>query len=108
MRNLVDTSLQRSERNAWAKHWFRRFLAPPNDIEAWAAFRLFLRCVDQRFWLWYEAMVNEKEAVPSARRSFIDDNVDRIKQRARKNQRKIEKQFLGHEVKHRELWPWMT
>lgn len=109
MRDLVDASLERWQRNSWAKHWFRRFLTVQDNVEAWAAFRLLLRCVDQRFWLWHPQIVAEvgNDVMPSNRAPFLEDNLDDIERNARKNQDSFEKHFLGHKVKHRQLWPWM-
>ncbi len=53
----AEAAAQVARRNLWAKDWFERFMTVPQDVDGWAAFRLFLRCVDRRFWLWGPAMV---------------------------------------------------
>lgn len=109
LRDLVDTALRRWQSNTWAKHWFHQFLTHQDDVRAWAAFRLFLRCADRRFWLWkahHIALVGQ-EHIGEKRMHFLRDNQDDIEKRLQKNEKDFTKHFLGHPIKDGQLWPWM-
>jgi hypothetical protein len=109
VRQIVQKSRERQNKNAWAKHWFRRMLIGEDDVSAWAAFRLFLRCVDTRFWFWQEQIENDIEVtkVTKRRRDFFDNNIDNIRNAIRNNESEIAEQFLGQKVMKRQVWPWM-
>jgi hypothetical protein len=106
---LVKTSLKRWRMNAWAKHWFERFLTVEDDVMAWAAFRLFLRCVDSRFWLWQEEARAEAQGSPqlAKRIAFLADNSDTIRNRIRKNEKDLRNHLFGQKTKPGQAWPWM-
>ena len=106
---VIDTSLRRWETNAYANYWFRRFLSVTDTVDAWRSFRLFLRCVDRRFWCWRERIGNE---VPShspteLRRLFFEGNRGRLQNAIRANERGLDEFFLGQKVLEGEMWPWM-
>ena len=110
VKKLFETSQYRWQKNDWAKHWFHRFLAIDDDVKAWAAFRLFLHCVDTRFWHWQmqlKAAVPEHELTPK-RLDFLQDNLETIKNRIRKNEKPLRKQYLGHKILEDQAWPWMS
>ena len=50
-----------SRSNIYAKHWFTEILSAESDLHAWAVFRLLLRCVDKRFWLWRRILKEKSE-----------------------------------------------
>jgi len=109
MKSLLQMSLQRWQLNDWAKHWFRKFLQDADDVIAWASFRLFLKCVDTRFWRWREQI--EAEATlnvdPERRRAFLEANLDGIRKVIRKNEKPLRESFLGQKVRQNQAWPWM-
>jgi hypothetical protein len=80
-----------------------------DDVSAWAAFRLFLRCIDTRFWFWQEQIENDIEVtkVTKRRRDFFDNNIDNIRNAIRNNESEIAEQFLGQKLMKRQVWPWM-
>jgi hypothetical protein len=110
MKDLLKTSLGRWQTNTWAKHWFRRFLAVDDDLVAWAAFRLFLQCVDSRFWLWQQDVQSEIEnsgAQLEKRLAFFDDNSHTLEQRIRKKEETLKKHLFGQKILSNQAWPWM-
>jgi hypothetical protein len=109
LRHLVKRSITRSKRNNWAKHWFRLFLANGDNVKAWASFRLFLRCIDGRFWLWrrvVETDIGDSNAIKE-RMAFLRDNLENVHDCIRDNEKELSEQFLGQKVLKREAWPWL-
>ncbi len=98
------------ERNQWAHHWFERFVNHEETLQAWAAFRLFLRCVDRRFWLWGEEMIDSPE-VPYERfehyRACRESIVKAIKENEEKSPFELKKHLVGWKVQENQLWPWL-
>jgi hypothetical protein len=106
---LLQTSLRRWQTNFWAKHWFWRFLTVKDDSLSWAAFRLFLHCVDSRFWLWQREMQTkvEESARKERRKLFLKDNSGVIENRIRKNEETLKKRLFGQKIQSNQAWPWM-
>ena len=109
----LDVVSKRSEiikqSDLWARHWYRQFICSEDDITAWAAFRLLLRCVDRRFWYWkmsventFKGIVTYKKRIP-----FLLDNESEIKQNIVKNEGAYEKEFLCEKIEKGHAWPWM-
>jgi len=106
---LANCSLQRWNRNNCAKHWYRTFLSAETDILSWAAFRLFLQCVDSRFKIWEHIIkLNvKKEKDLSNRLTFFDDNYNVRKNKIKKYEDKLSKTLFNQRVKDRQVWPWI-
>lgn len=82
--------------------------APPDEAHAWAGFRLFLRCVDRRFWSWqpeFEALGNLRER--RKREVFYQINRSTVENQIRANEQALEKTFLGSKVLEGEMAPWI-
>lgn len=105
VRDVAENALQIHRRNVWARCWFYRFLSRDDRDEAWAAFRLFLRCVDRRFWLWIDSARLTK-AEPW-KRDAMTMNIGTIESACKENEKDRKDNFLGQKVKPKELWPWM-
>lgn len=105
LRDAAEIALQNHRRNVWARCWFNRFLSRSDRTEAWAAFRLFLRCVDRRFWLWFHSA--ELADVEPWKRDAITMSIGTIEDACKENEKIWKDQFLGQKVKVKELWPWM-
>lgn len=104
---LIRLSIARWKQNSWAKHWFKQFCEASDSVDAWSAFRLFLRCVDRRFWLWKDQYLNYD--MPKKHLIFFEDNQMTIQNSIRKNEKKslhLTKRFLGHKIAERQAWPW--
>lgn len=101
-KRLVDISIERWQRNAWAKHWFREFLNQGDRVMAWRGFRLFLQCADKRFWLWKEELIGEasSQSFHQYHLNFLEDNTDTIKNAIgnSKYNQELEKTFLAHKT----------
>ncbi|WPD24953.1 MAG: hypothetical protein SD837_10380 [Candidatus Electrothrix scaldis] len=98
------------ERNQWAHHWFERFVMHEETLQAWAAFRLFLRCVDRRFWLWGEEMISSPDA-PYERFEHYRACRESIKKAIKENEGKypfnLKDHLVGWKVQENQLWPWL-
>lgn len=105
VRDVAEIALQNHRRNVWARVWFERFLAREDRCEAWAAFRLFLRCVDRRFWLWIDG-AGLANAEPW-KRDAAAMNIGTIESACKDNEKDWKDNLLGQKVKPKELWPWM-
>ena len=104
--DVARTALRRHQYNSWARSWFQRLIDEDHRVNAWAAFRIFLRCVDQRFWIWGEEMIRGGK-LPEWKTEAYLINKGTIKESIKKNGEKLKKTFVGHEVKENEIWPWM-
>jgi hypothetical protein len=109
VKELVQKSKERQDKNTWAKHWFQRVLTAEDDVSAWAAYRLFVRCVDTRFWFWRETIEKEIDTtkIKKPRQDFLENNVENIQNAIRNNESELAEQFLGQKVMKRQVWPWM-
>ena len=91
-------------------HWYRKFFSDNDDIQAWAAFRLFLKCVDSRFWHWQleiECALSNNSEQYQYRKTFQVNNLDTIKNRIQENEKSLREKLLRHKVMEHEAWPWM-
>ncbi|MEY2833139.1 MAG: hypothetical protein RLZZ574_2398, partial [Cyanobacteriota bacterium] len=101
-KRLVDISMERWQRNSWAKHWFREFLNQGDRVMAWRGFRLFLQCGDKRFWLWKEQLITDasSHSFHQCYLNFLEDNEDTIKNSLRNSRynQELNKTFLAHKT----------
>lgn len=103
--DIAENALQSQLRNTYARHWFEHFLAEADRVKAWAAFRLFLRCVDRRFWLWLPEMPLS-DAEPW-KRDALKANRAEICTMTEKNEKEWKDTLVGHKTHPDQLWPWM-
>ena len=96
----------RLDRDRWAQEWFRRFTTSSNVEEAFAAFRLFLLCVDRRYWTWRDPVVKDARS-RSDRRRYLAVSRDEIDRAIKENEKELEKRFLGHKIAEDEVHPWL-
>lgn len=95
------------ERNNFSLYWFQQFLQVSEDLPAWSAFRIFLSCVDSRFWHWLPDLEPDL-CINPARHEFFQSNIDTIKNRIHKNEKPLrENYFIMHKVLQGEVWPWL-
>lgn len=109
IKDLLEYSRQLWQRNDWATHWFRRFLNTGDNVTAWTSFRIFLQCVDSRFWHWrqqIEAKVLESDFT-KRRFDFLESNLDTIKNEIESNEKPLREKLLGHKVLSGQAYPWM-
>ncbi|MEM9121251.1 MAG: hypothetical protein AAGD09_25735 [Cyanobacteria bacterium P01_F01_bin.56] len=94
------------ERHTSSRHWFQEFLQADEDLQAWTSFRLFLSCVDSRFWHWLPSLESYLHDKPR-KYEFFQSNIDTIKNRIRKNEKPLREHYFGHKVLQGEVWPWL-
>jgi hypothetical protein len=106
---IAKTAVQRQFRNVWAKYWFTRFLTADDDTVAWASYRLFLRCVDSRFWFWREKVEADAggTGIDPKREVFFNCNQEDLRNAIKSNEKDMSEQFLGQKIKKRQVWPWL-
>lgn len=109
MKDLLEYARQHWQRNDWAMYWYRRFLKARDDVTAWASFRLFLQCVDIRFWLWRQHIETECCESDSHEKFcvFLQDNMYTVKNRIRTNEKDLRKKYLGYKILTGQIYPWM-
>jgi len=109
MKDLLEMSRELWQRNDWAMHWFRRFMNLNDNVTAWTSFRLFLQCVDSRFWYWRHQIKTEttENEFIDERYMFLEDNLDAIKNVIKKNEKSLRERFIGHKVLSGQAYPWM-
>lgn len=106
---IAKMAQHRRQRNDWAKYWFTRFLISGDDTVAWASYRLFLRCVDSRFWLWREQLEADSDGIDlyPRREVFFNCNQEDLRNAIKANEKDMAEQFLGQKINKRQVWPWM-
>jgi len=108
--SVVTASIERWYKNQYAQHWFREFWNIKDQDKAWAAFRLFLDCVDSRFWLWRDSIIEQSNQLPKfeKRLLFLRFSKDEIRNRIRKNEEdRFKKTLFTAKVQTNQLWPWI-
>jgi len=95
-------------KNFWAKHWFARFLTVEEEIQSWAAFRLFLKCVDRRFWIWEIEFHQHANLYGGKRWEFFTDNLEQIGRESAKNEKSLAENFLGRKLLSNQVGPWIN
>ena len=109
IKDLLELSCQLWQQDKWAMHWFSHFLSTIDDVTAWASFRLFLQCVDSRFWHWRQQVETEsfESNFLKERYKFLEDSLDTIKHRIGNNEKPLREKFLGHKILVDQTHPWM-
>jgi hypothetical protein len=96
----------RLEKNRRARTWFGDFLGRRDPAEAWAAFRLFLRCVDRRFHLWGNEMIGAAAGLPPTWWQQVSLNEQDVRRSAEKNEGRLSETLFGHRISRNEVAPW--
>lgn len=109
VKNIAKLALDTYTKNQWARQWFEIFMQHQGVVRALGAFRVFLRCVDRRFWLWNRPMRREKGFFDQSRQEHFRANRESIKKAIEKNEKesKLNDTFIGHKVLRNQAWPWM-
>lgn len=110
IRTVAEKALDYYKKNAWAKYWFKRFLNDEDNEVAWACFKLFLKCVDRRYWMWKENFLNNShnDYMKQKRLKFLFLNKEEIEKSIRENEKKRNETFLGEKILKNQTWPWMN
>jgi hypothetical protein len=100
---IIKTATLCARRAHWAKHWLEQFVAADTDVVANGAFRLFLKCVDSRFYGFTDDVLPRASAL---RRVFFDSSLDEVRRAITSNEKDLREQFLGQKVLDGQVWPW--
>jgi len=106
----AQRALRIHQHNQWAKIWFTQFLEAGDNIRSWAAFRLFLRCVDRRFWLWSSGLLENSQVAEPIRCHYLANRLA-IAKAATANERgalSLHDHLVGDKVLDEQAWPWMS
>jgi hypothetical protein len=103
---VAKKALQRHKRNSWARFWLQQFIEEDDRVRAWAGFRLFLCCVDRRFWIWRSEILG-REKLTEWKNEAYRINRGTVEDSIKKSDEQLKKTFVGQAVKENELWPWM-
>ena len=101
-----DRARHHLDRDRWAQEWFYRFASNPDAESSFAAFRLFLCCVDRRYWIWKDDKLRSI-SLSSVRQQFLTGNQRQIHRAIEENERQFEKRFLGSEIPEGKVRPWL-
>ena len=107
--SLRKQALWRGDRESWARSWLSDYLSARSLAESFAAFRLFLRCVDRRYCAWRgEILGTAREASITAKRrlKFLTTNYREIEESIERNEKGLDKQFLYLGIPDERLAPW--
>jgi len=108
-RDIAESAQKHYQMNQWARHWFEQFITRDDDVDAWAAFRLFLHCADRRAWLWIANFDQQLRTRPQ-RLEYYRACQAMIPKAMEKNEkeRKLKELLIGSEVFENQLYPWMN
>jgi hypothetical protein len=94
------------DRDRWAQEWFRRFATSKGLEESFAAFRLFLRCVDRRYWTWRGHVLGTVR-LKANRRRYLNVNRREIERAIKENEKEFKKRFLLDQIPEGKVAPWL-
>jgi len=97
---------RRLQQNSRARVWFLEVVTRRDAVEAWAAFRLFLRCVDRRFYLWKPTVCASTPDLPTGWRQHVEVNDQDIRRAAERNEVRLSETLFGHRIARDEIAPW--
>jgi hypothetical protein len=104
---VAQTARERLHRNRLAKAWFNEFLCRREEETAWAAFRMALRCVDRRFYLWSSHMTDAVGDLPERWRLSLAVAESDVANAIDRNERGLEDLLFGTRIgSSKILAPW--
>ena len=95
--------------NKWAQYWYRKFLKAESTDVSWCAFRLFLKCVDRRWYTWVRKIEDEfDQSLPQIdwRIRFRKTLNEKIKHSIEESEKKLKEVFLSVKFRKGELIPF--
>jgi len=93
------------QRDMWAQHWYQEFQDRPDREGAFAAFRLFLRCVDRRYWNWDEQQPNHE--LPAWKRVHLVLNGKPIEDAMQRNEKDLASTLYYTKIARGTISPWL-
>lgn len=96
----------RLARNYRARVWFGEFLKRRGPVEAWAAFRLFLCCVDRRYLVWGKRMLKGIGDLPELWHQHIAVNEQKVQHATEHTEERLSEMLFGLRISKGEIAPW--
>lgn len=107
--SVREQALARSSREDWARFWLREYLLSRGVSKSFAAFRLFLRCVDRRYWAWgpeAREVVSKSSLTGRRRLRFLIANQGEIEKAIEDREKGLDKSFLCLNIPTERFSPW--
>ena len=101
---------ERRWRVAAARHWWGAFWSATERSQAFAAWSLFLNCVDRRCWAWIsnDAPPGDSEMpLAQLKSAHISANHNQLGRAMEKNEERLDKTFVGRDV-GQNVMPWLN
>ena len=95
-------------RNACSRYWWEQYLDSNDSVEAYSFWVLFIRSIDRRVWVWWEAeLASITRSSGHVRRKIIHArlNRDKVKRAAKKREDKFDQYFLRKRIVQN-IGPW--
>ena len=93
------SSWKLGQREAFAQHWLLEFAKAKSEVEAHAAWQLFLASVDRRAWSWYwkilDRNLTEEVGLDAVKKRFAAQQKYEIRRAIRENERNWEKNYTN-------------
>ena len=104
-----SVSWKLGQREAFAHHWLKKFAHADSEIDAYAAWQLFLACVDRRVWSWFADVLDfdnkERSELDERKSRFLSLNEEEIYCAIRENEKDWQRNFTNRRYPHA-LRPW--
>jgi hypothetical protein len=104
---VAGAARQWRQRDEWANHWYQEFLTRPGRAEAFAAFRLFLRCVDRRYRTWEEHEKQPSQELPTWKSTHLTLNHESIKKAMEENEKDLDRTLYHTRIPGGQISPWI-
>jgi len=93
------------------KHWFTQYLSHEKREYSWAGYHLMKMCIDQRYWIWRNEMIEDhlKEDTEENdfRRRFINYIDQDTVEQAKKNVKELDDCLFGIQIPKGEIHPFL-
>jgi len=106
---LKEHALSRIRKEDWTRSWLEKFLSARSLAESFAGFRLFLHCVDRRYYAWSDqvtAAVAKTGITVQRRLRFLRTNHREVDKAIQTNEKSLDKYFLSLPIPGERLSPW--
>lgn len=106
---VSGASWKLGQREASARHWLLEFARAESEVKAYAAWQLFLACVDRRMWSWFwdvlDGSMNGENDFQTNKKRFVMQQKHEIRRAIGENERHWEENF-AHRRYPSALDPW--
>ena len=106
---VQGASWKLGQREAFARHWLETFTQADSEVQAYAAWRLFLACVDRRVWSWMNDLLDRylgvADGLDAVKRRFVVQQKRQIRRAIADNEKQWGDNYAHHRYP-RALSPW--